>query len=457
MVSQRKQQDQFLVSRLTRVSKKSKKSNAFAKPPSTRGSNATTIWQVPDGSTSAPCSFFSNVYTVPLLQLRAESEADGKGSKKGKKKKKKKGAQPPEVPTPIPAGGEGDPFKPDEQRAVRTLDEIAPASRKDAPLALRGRNFAKEMPVLGALRTIGAGTEELTPEYVMGIVQSPSRVAEWCELTPAQAQEYLLAHPEDGTWWLFTLDFLTWPKARFDPMWEFLRRGENQAFALPIESMALGALHIRAGEYWERHLTARRAYFAKGKAQKEEHEQTALDTVVKELRDWMGEGATPTLWEYWLRLTIAGAATVQTLIAVYHNEAGGGKFADVLPKINGLYSAADWHGGSEPRVLRESLKGAPEWLERGDALIERASTVTSELAGPEDKFGTWHLGTQGCMLWAQRSHLSSYIAEVTFALSRMGPGPRMDYEPVSMDVFEGGSLFKVLLTDRCFNWKAVSK
>jgi hypothetical protein len=138
------------VSRLTRVSKKSQNiSNAFAKPPLTRGSNATTIWQVPDGSTSAPCSFFSNVYTVPLLQLRAESEADGKGSKKGKKKKEKKGAQPPEVPTPVPAGGEGDPFKPDEQRAVRTLDEIAPASRKDAPLALRGRNFAKEMPVLG--------------------------------------------------------------------------------------------------------------------------------------------------------------------------------------------------------------------------------------------------------------------------------------------------------------------
>jgi hypothetical protein len=376
---------------------------------------------------------------LPHLQLRAESEADGKSSKKGKKKKRKKGAQPTEAPTPVPAGSEGDPSKRDEQSASKSSNEIVPASRKDAPFALRGRNFAKEMPVLGTLQQVGAGTEELTPEYVMGIpsAQGPRRVAEWCELTPAQVQDFLLEHPEDGTWWLFTLDFLTWPKARFDPMREFLRRRDNQAFAKPIESMALGTLHIRTGEYWERHLTARYAYFAQGKAQKEDHEQTALDTTVKELRDWMGERTTPTLWEYWLRLTSAGAATVQTLIAVYHNEAGGGKFSDVLPKINALYSDTDWHGGSEPRVLKEFLKGAPKWVEVGEALAERASTVTSELAGSDEKWGTWHLGTHGCMLWAQKSHLNHYIAEVTFALSKMGPGPRMDYKPVGFGRLSG--------------------
>jgi hypothetical protein len=84
-------------------------------------------------------------------------------------------------------------------------------------------------------------------DYVAGtgFAELPGSPVAFRQMAPSEAHEYLKAHSDDESWWLFTLDLLRSPTAHFNPMCEYFQRAENDVVGEPIRCLALGVLGMR--------------------------------------------------------------------------------------------------------------------------------------------------------------------------------------------------------------------
>jgi hypothetical protein len=407
------------------------------------------------------------VQSASNLQLRAESQPDKKSAKKGKKKKKKgQSAQVrQEVPSAIPAGApEETPYRaqsskerlqtlPEEIRissvpqsfdAAKTkagpseteqqngkgsrleTNEPVVETRQDPPAALLGRNFSEETSSLAKLRKVGAGTNELTSAYVMGLLfaQPPKRVAEWCELAPSQVQAYLAEHGEEGTWWLFTLDLLRWPQPRFAAMSELLQRPENRSFAAVIESMALAALTIRANEYGKQRAVAREGYFALKKPE----ERLTLHKATAAMKKILGHKTELlSLLLHWMRLTAAEVGMRQTLLEarirkmIPHSAVSSdGLLATIHSLISNEIMQGAAPSSSDGVVLATVARDGQMMMEKGEDLLAEQGTLRKSKGGELD------------LLREGKVQLADVFTELMFGLNLMRAGPEQDYEPASL-------------------------
>lgn len=330
-----------------------------------------------------------------------------------------------ELPSAIPSDAQGGPLAPEQQNGKSSLLEPV-ETRQDPPAALQRRDFNKETSSLAKLQKVGAGTDELTSAYVMGLpfAQPPKRVAEWCKLAPSQVQAYLAEHGEEGTWWLFTLDLLRWPQPRFTAMSELLQRPENRGFAAVIESMALAALIIRADEYGKQRAIAREGYFARRKPQ----ERLAVNKAIAAMKKLLGpETRLLSLLEHWMRVTAAEAWTRLTLLEDRIRKASPQTAAisdGLLATFHSLVSDESMQGTtpslSEEGALASLVKDGQRMIKLVEDLLAEQGTVRKGRGAALD------------LLSKEKEGLVVVVAELVFGLSRLRAGPEQGYEPVSL-------------------------
>jgi hypothetical protein len=365
------------------------------------------------------------------LQLRAESQPDKKSSKKSKKKKKRGQSAPvlQEVPSAIPLEAQAGPSEPEQQNGkgdlVETIDHVV-QTRQDPPAALLGRNFSEETSSLAKLQKVGAGTNELTSAYVMGLLfaQPPKRVAEWCELAPSDVLAYLAEHGEEGTWWLFTLDLLRWPQPRFSAMSELLLRPENHGFAAVIESMALAAMIIRADEYGKQRAIAQEGYFARRKPQ----ELRTFNKAMAAMKKLVGpETRRLSMIELWMRVTAAEAWTRLTLLEARISKAipqtaasSFGLLATIYSPLSNEIMQGAAPGSSEELVLAAVLKDGQRTMKEGEDLLAKEGTLRKSRGAELD------------LVREEKEQLAAVLLELKFGLSQWNVGPEKGYEPASL-------------------------
>lgn len=294
------------------------------------------------------------------------------------------------------------------------------------PAGLLGRNFSHETSSLAKLQKAGAGTEELTSAYVMGLpfAKPPKRIAEWCKLAPSNVQAYLAEHGEEGTWWLFTLDLLRWPQPRFAAMSELLQWPENRSFAAVIESMALAALTIRANEYEKHRAVAREGYFALKKPE----ERLTVHKAIAAMEKILGHKTELlSLLLHWMRLTAAEVGMQQTLLEasirkiIPHSAASS---PGLLATIHSLDSNEIMQGAaprsSEGVVLATVARDGQMMMEKGEDLLAEQGTLRKSKGGELD------------LLREGKVQLADVFMELMFGLNLMRAGPAQDYEPASL-------------------------
>lgn len=264
----------------------------------------------------------------------------------------------------------------------------------ELPPVLKGRDFITETGgSLDKIQQLGAGAEELTSAYVMGLcsAQPPGRIAEWCELAPAGVQEYLLGHPEEGTWWVFTLDLIQWPEARFSAMAEFLGRTENELLAKVLSSMAVAALRVRTTESRNRTGILRDGYLELPGS----IDRRALDRAIDATAGLWAPGvsrkvAEGKLIEAWLRFATVAVQGTEALCAFFLKKAIDRGFSNDLGFVWATLSNKLSSIRSPPEVEMSVLNGLASGLRETEEALRkllvwfpRPSSIEGHVATPD--------------------------------------------------------------------------